>query len=1013
MLMKAGSSMRRTVFAAIVLSAVLSAAPAAAWNQSEIKWLTISTEHFNVQYHPGLEGYATQVAAAAEAVYGPVTALYGYEPPGKVYFNISDTEDESQGSTYFYLNRIDITATPLDFAFRGSSAWITDVVAHEFTHMVSVQSSVKFSLWIPSLYVQGIGFEKEKRPDVITGYPNFQASVPVPGEILPNWFAEGMAQYQCAAARHDIWDSHREMLLRSAALSGKLLTMTEMGVFGKTSLGAEMVYNQGFSTVRFIAARYGDDKLKLLASANSSLRTWDFGRACKLVLGMSQDELFRAWRDDVQTRYAAVAARVREREVAGVKIAGNGFMNLFPRPSSRAGDFFYLSNVGRDYSDLDLVMRLSNGKERTLAGNVASRFSVSPDGSKICFARRTRKNERGYLRYDLYLLTLKDEHEKRLTRGLRATNPEWSPDGRRIACVVTGEGAQRVCVVDAATGSTSFVTPKVLGREYTGLSWGAAGILACRFEGLSRDIVLIDPAAGVETAIVATPADERDPQWNGGGPGLFYASDRTGIFNVYYRGAADSSDLMVTNCLGGAFNPSPAGGALIYSAFGADGYEIRTLAEWRSAAVPAADKDDDRDLMNLRLSTYAAAGDPPGDTAGGSAAETAGAPRAAAAQDFGIAYTRLFLYPRAMIYDGKARVGLFVDTGDYLGRQSVFAGASVNGRGEFDLNLTFETRQFKPTYALDVFRDRKHYSFISNEQGQDFEFKVRYDLWDVFFRCGLEFKPTTPWDRNEIELRYNHGEYGLNVELWKLVQRPEFQGEGGWTYYKANEFSLLYHYRSIRQEIDSDINPRSGRTIELEVTRAYDKLHSGDFEFAFKPIFNTNDFGRYLLAYEEFIPLPFWRHALSFRAQGGALDRSDIDDFFFLYIGSRDGLRGYSYFSMGGTKTAMARLTYRFPIFRNLNRQSYALYLGSMYAGLFAEAGKAWTEDTFDLDGNKKDVGFDLRLKGFTFYSYPIAASLEAAYGLDNVVFHDPFNTFTTFYDGKRWNFYGSILFGF
>ena len=105
---------------------------ARAWNQSEIRWMTISTEHFNVQYHPGLERYAAEVAAIAESVYGPITELYGFKPDGKIYFNISDKEDESQGSTYFYLNRIDITATPLDFAFRGSSAWLSDVVAHEF-----------------------------------------------------------------------------------------------------------------------------------------------------------------------------------------------------------------------------------------------------------------------------------------------------------------------------------------------------------------------------------------------------------------------------------------------------------------------------------------------------------------------------------------------------------------------------------------------------------------------------------------------------------------------------------------------------------------------------------------------------------------------------------------------------------------------------------------------------------------------------------------------------------------
>jgi outer membrane protein assembly factor BamA len=152
---------------------------------------------------------------------------------------------------------------------------------------------------------------------------------------------------------------------------------------------------------------------------------------------------------------------------------------------------------------------------------------------------------------------------------------------------------------------------------------------------------------------------------------------------------------------------------------------------------------------------------------------------------------------------------------------------------------------------------------------------------------------------------------------------------------------------------------------------------------------------------------------LSLFAKGGALDNVNVDDFFYLYLGSRDGLRGYSYYSMGGTKLAMARLTYRFPLIRGINRQLFNLYLHSVYLGLFAEAGKAWNEEELDLRGNKKDVGFEVRMKGFTFYSYPLAVSFEAAYGLNDVEYTDPFNSEMTFYEGKKWKFYGSVLFSF
>jgi len=994
--------MKKAMFLAAILCLGLVPSRSIAWNQSEIAWLTISTEHFNIQYHKGLERYAVEAAAIAESVYGPITELYQYKPDGKVYFNISDTEDESNGSTYYYLNRIDITATPYDFWFRGSSSWLADVIAHEFTHMVSMQSSFKYPRRIPSFYLQALNFEKEKRPDVIYGYPNLQVSVPVPGELIPNWFAEGMAQYQSAGARHDIWDSHRDMLLRTSFVSERLLTLDEMGVFGKTSRGSEMVYNQGFSLLRFIVRRFGEDKMRELASAFASIRTWGFGGACKRVLGVSDTELYRMWKEDLATAYYPVAAKVREREIDGERAAGEGFMNLFPVPGRDVRDFYYLSNRGRDYADLDIVRRTEDGKTRSIVSGVSSRFSVSPDGARICFSRKTRSNDRGYLRNDLYLYSVDAKKEKRLTRGLRATNPDWSPDGTQIACVVTGDGAQRIAIIDAGTGNHAFSTPPVSGREYMGISWGTGGLLATRFDGSSRDIVRIDPKTGVEEILVATAADDRDPCWNADGSAFFYASDRTGIFNIYFHVMDSASDLMVTNCIGGAFAPAAAGESLLYSGYGADGFEIRSLADWHARSVPVDDRLDDGRLMEERRGIAAAPGAEDVDAPGGDT-------------KFGIEYTKLFLYPRLLVFQGKPRIGLFLDSGDYLGRQNVFAGGAVSAEGEFDLNLAVETRQFKPTFGFELYRSRTRYEYQSQlEDGSNFDFKVRYDLWDAFFTCAMEFEPTTQFSRREAVLQYNHGEYGVNVELWELLKQREFKAEIGWNYYVANELSLLWHYRNIRKEVDADINPRGGRTVDLEITRAFDKLHSGDFEAGlFRPIYNKDYFGRYQLAYSEYVPLPLWRHALAIEFKGGAIDKSSINDFFYLYLGGRDGLRGYSYYSMGGTRMALGRLTYRFPVVRNVNRQVLWIYLGSLYAGAFAEAGKAWTEDELDLNGNKKDIGFDLRLKGFTFCSYPIAASFEAAYGLNDVVYRDPFNTFATFYEGKEWKYYGSILFSF
>ena len=84
--------------------------------------------------------------------------------------------------------------------------------------------------------------------------------------------------------------------------------------------------------------------------------------------------------------------------------------------------------------------------------------------------------------------------------------------------------------------------------------------------------------------------------------------------------------------------------------------------------------------------------------------------------------------------------------------------------------------------------------------------------------------------------------YGLNIEIWELLKQKEFKGEVGWPYYKANEISLVYYYKNIKRGVNADICPRSGRKLLVEATAAFDKLHSGEFEFMFRPKFRDNNF---------------------------------------------------------------------------------------------------------------------------------------------------------------------------
>lgn len=148
------------------------------FNHPELGWKTIETSHFRIHYHDGAERTGRTIAKIAEEIYGPVTSFYQHEPDQKVDLVIKDYDDYSNGAAYFLDNKIELWAPALDFELRGTHNWLRNVVTHEFTHIIQIQTSLKFTRRIPAFYLQVLSYESERRPDVLYGYPNIIVSYP-------------------------------------------------------------------------------------------------------------------------------------------------------------------------------------------------------------------------------------------------------------------------------------------------------------------------------------------------------------------------------------------------------------------------------------------------------------------------------------------------------------------------------------------------------------------------------------------------------------------------------------------------------------------------------------------------------------------------------------------------------------------------------------------------------------------------------------------------------------------
>ncbi|MYA24288.1 MAG: hypothetical protein F4Z30_16595, partial [Gemmatimonadetes bacterium] len=497
-----------------------------AQNHPELEWEVVETEHFRIFYHEGLEGAAARAARIAEAAYAPLTELYGYEPDGRVRIVLKDHDDYANGAAFFYQDTIEIWATSLDhdFDLRGSSDWLRNVITHEFAHIISLGAARKGVQRVPALYLQYFGYQREKnRPDILIGYPDVIASYPVMGTVVPMWLAEGAAQYGTATTGHDRWDANRDMVLRSLVLADEQLSFEQMGVFGKQGFGNEYVYDHGFSLVRYIAETYGEEKVAELYRAASQWHTLAIDGACKKVLGKSADELYGEWIESMRQGYRAqVAALGPLRE--GERIVDVGFSNLRPRLAPNGEQLAYLSTRKRHHYPHGLIVRdLATGEEEVAAfPAAASTVDWSPDGRKLLFSRIDRADKYGSRQADIYewdsaaagpsfwrnMLwfvpamvsgTGPDPPSvRRLTRGMRALYPTYSPDGEWIIFVQNKDTNNNLAMMRADGTDLRYLTHFADGTQLYTPRFSPDGrklAFAIAREG-QRDIAVVELDAG-------------------------------------------------------------------------------------------------------------------------------------------------------------------------------------------------------------------------------------------------------------------------------------------------------------------------------------------------------------------------------------------------------------------------------------------------------------------------------------------------------------------------------------
>jgi len=623
-------------------AAILTAAPTASavqfyGNQSDIRWKTAGTEHFQFMYPAEYTDHASKASAYAEAVYDSVVSRYQRDLPSRVNVSLSNAL-YSNGSAVPSENALNLWLTNWDFKIRSSHGWLSDVVTHEFSHLVSIESGSKFN---PHLYGFQVSYTDYYNERTTTDFISM-----LPFTLQPLWLAEGTAQYESSRMGFDGWDSHRDMLLRTAALNDSLLPLAYMQDFSDNSLFAELgPYTQGFALVRYIDKHYGENAVPKIWANLSKYHRMTLDGALKATIGIGEQELYDAWKKEITEQYKAQRDSLGTL-VEGTKLTTDAFWQDFP---VIAGKHLYgVSNFGGPWFDggvfkmpLEDEPKVESGEQKdSLDGSAAAKNSVadstkgsvaideadveiegadstiditefakngfkvkkawfdkgidvyedSVSGPKMAYITYQKRDKDGHAHFDVAVADT-NKNEVLVTYLADAVYPAIDKQGTTIVFARREQASTRFVLskvnfpkdfsdytsedpVDIFIPDAKFNYYNIYSPKF---SPDGKRIAFSFFDNEHRGIAVVD-TDGKNLKVVSTEGfDERDVNWIDDDK-IIFSSNRNGIFNLIEKSLSTGVEHPLTNVVGGAFTPVLAGDTIYYTNYDKDGFSLYKLA---------------------------------------------------------------------------------------------------------------------------------------------------------------------------------------------------------------------------------------------------------------------------------------------------------------------------------------------------------------------------------------------------------------------------------------------------
>jgi len=560
---------------AVALTLLLLTTPSTGADDPTRPWSTLETPHFRIHFEERNRPFALRLAPIAEAAHLELVPRYGEtadSPVDVVVVDDADIANGSAGVTPYDAIRVNVMPPVADSSLGDSDDWLRGLFLHEYIHILHLDHIGGLSAALNRVF----------------------GKTYAPNQGLPRWMTEGIATWGESLFTEGgrLRNNAFRMWLRMDALANDFRGTERLSGSSVTWPGGNAWYLYGSDFVDYVARTRGENRwYEFMEVIGDTIVPLAVNHSANEVFGATILELWEEYAAAAQGEFQAEAVGVMARRFTPVDPLTTGaYQSAFPRCSG--SELAFLHSDGR--SQPAIHRRAPDGDGTVPLADVFGNgsFDISDDGRTLIVSQNTDTDQ--FLSFnDLFLFDpVAGGRPVRLTHGERAREPALSPDDRRVAYVAMrddggadlrelelGTGAIRLLAESESfsVASTPSYSPdgRYLAYSLWELDWG-------------RDIVLLDVLTGESSRLTHDRAQDLDPTFSPDGDRVFWASDRTGIYNAHAIDLERAEVEQLTNVLGGVFAPRQCvdDGPLWVRTYGPEGYDIGSVeADPRPATV--------------------------------------------------------------------------------------------------------------------------------------------------------------------------------------------------------------------------------------------------------------------------------------------------------------------------------------------------------------------------------------------------------------------------------------------